>query len=87
MFWAKSCELTNMVVPDSKEMSDPRGFELEFGQWCMRATLDIIGCVAFELPLTPFLIANKSTDTLVLEGTSTPCRTPRMSLSTSTVRS
>lgn len=43
MFWAKSCELTNLVVSESKEAENPDGVELEFGQWCMRSTLDIIG--------------------------------------------
>lgn len=47
MFWAKSCELTKMVAPSDKEDADPRGFEFEFGEWCMRATLDIIGIAGF----------------------------------------
>ncbi|KAB8337073.1 hypothetical protein FH972_021377 [Carpinus fangiana] len=43
MFWSKSCALTTMLAPSEKENADPRGFEVEFGEWCMRATLDIIG--------------------------------------------
>lgn len=45
MFWGKSCELANMVAPDAKAAKD--GFEFEFGQWCMRSTLDIIGIAGF----------------------------------------
>lgn len=46
MFWQKSCELVSTLKPE-KEQADPRGFEMEFGQWCMRATLDIIGIAGF----------------------------------------
>ena len=51
MFWAKSCELADMVpseLPES-EQSSPNGFEVEFGQWCMRSTLDIIGYEVLEI--------------------------------------
>ncbi|WPH03486.1 cytochrome P450 [Acrodontium crateriforme] len=41
MFWAKSCELTHRLKEASKEP------EIEFGVWCTRVTLDIIGIAGF----------------------------------------
>lgn len=41
VFWRKSCELVETMVPDTKEAA--QGQEIEFGHWCARVTLDIIG--------------------------------------------
>ncbi|KAL9060316.1 MAG: hypothetical protein Q9162_000720 [Coniocarpon cinnabarinum] len=59
MFWAKSCEVANSMLTESDPGAAPPpeafaglssppeknngGVVLEFGQWCMRSTLDIIG--------------------------------------------
>ena len=57
MFWQKSCELTNTLFSTEKQNknitsnatksptpgSATSTHIIEFGQWCMRATLDIIG--------------------------------------------
>ncbi|KAI7315510.1 cytochrome P450 [Hortaea werneckii] len=40
-FWAKACELTHMM---KEETTKP---ETEFGVWCTRVTLDIIGIAGF----------------------------------------
>lgn len=65
MFWAKSCEMTGMLAPE-KDMADPRGFEMEFGEWCMRATLDIIGYARIHFQL--FTLANVHAVLLVLDA-------------------
>ena len=39
--------MTTRLAPE-KEAASPDEFELEFGEWCMRATLDIIGIAGFS---------------------------------------
>lgn len=43
LFWAKSCELARVMEPTVREKAGGDTFEIEFGQRCSRATLDIIG--------------------------------------------
>ena len=59
MFWSKSCELANSMLSESDPKAEPPkaaftgatpppkkihgGVVMEFGEWCMRSTLDIIG--------------------------------------------
>ena len=39
LFWQKASELVSVLHPAEEKGK----FELDFGQWCLRATLDIIG--------------------------------------------
>ena len=53
MFWAKSCELAGMIAPAPALQQEKAGtlseaFEVEFGHWSVRATLDIIGYLSPE---------------------------------------
>ncbi|KAJ8603584.1 hypothetical protein MRB53_042127 [Persea americana] len=46
LFWTKACELTNDIRPaEQAEKAGAEGFVVDFGDWSMRATLDIIGYV------------------------------------------
>lgn len=83
MFWQKSCEMTDNIGRENGK-PDSRGFEMEFGDWCMRATLDIIGydlhAVTRKIPLTPSQVS------LVSAGTSALFKIPQMSSSQGTMR-
>lgn len=41
LFWKKACQMTEGIGKD--EGAGSKEFEMEFGHWCMRSTLDIIG--------------------------------------------
>lgn len=43
MFWAKSCEMIGAIQRENGVTTMGTDFEFEFGEWCMRSTLDIIG--------------------------------------------
>lgn len=48
MFWSKSCELVGDIDPKKLPASaEGKPAEVEFGEWCSRATLDIIGIAGF----------------------------------------
>lgn len=44
MFWAKACEMVQLLPSHGdEEVKQGQEFELEFGEYCARVTLDIIG--------------------------------------------
>lgn len=45
MFWAKSCELSDLIAAQFQHVQDAEELEIDFGHWSTRATLDIIGFV------------------------------------------